>query len=235
MKHGDTLRTAIKYGSVALLSFGVGRLSTHFIESLFEWPRTPEWMDVNATSVVVNGVVALGTCAAVLVALVLAVRQSQQKARDDMGRAKLIAAGVSERLKIIRTRASVALTFVETRGATAKRASFKHYGNSLHRIVPVSLDEIQALAPMNDHCAPKLAAGLERFTLARSYMEALGSGDEETPIDQSTLDFQARMLREAVSLLDDARRTIKASNDSFEFQKSIKNKNEIESATQKTP
>ncbi|MBR8344199.1 hypothetical protein [Burkholderia ambifaria] len=231
MKHGDTLRNAIKYSAATLLSFGVGRLSTRLVESLFEWPHTPEWMDVNATGVVVNGVVALGTCAAVVVALTLAIRQNQQKVRDDMERAKLVAAGVSERLKIVRTRADVALGFVEKKGASAKRATFKTYGESLHRIAPISFDEIQALAPLPNHCAPKIAAGLERFTIARSHIEAVGNASGETSVEQASLNFQARMLREARDLLDDARETVRISNDSFEFHKSLKKQANAETAT----
>ncbi|MCW3581577.1 hypothetical protein [Burkholderia cenocepacia] len=215
------MRTTIKYAAVTLLAFGAGRLSTNLVASLFEWPRTPEWMDVNATGVVVNGVVAVGTCAAVIVALSLAIRQDQQKRNDDLNRAKLAAAGVSERLKIIRTRANVALQFIEGSKAQITNESIKSYVESLDRIRPISLDEIHALAPLPNHCAPKLAAGLERFVLARSFLEAIGEGPDDSR-DDNTLKHQAALLRDARDLLDDARQTIDKSNRVFSFTNSLK-------------
>ncbi|MBN3744639.1 hypothetical protein G3N96_04210 [Burkholderia sp. Se-20373] len=94
MKHRVTLRAAIKYGTVALLSIAVGRLSI----LLITWPHTPQWMDLDATGVVVNGVVAVGTFTAAAVALWAALVEQIKSRNEKLTAARLVAINMSKRL-----------------------------------------------------------------------------------------------------------------------------------------
>ncbi|MCA8492579.1 hypothetical protein [Burkholderia arboris] len=228
MKHGFTLRAVIKYGAITLLSFGVGRLSTHLVGSLFEWPRTPEWMDVNATGVVVNGVVAVGTCAAVVVALAIAVRQNQQKLRDEMNRAKLTAVGATFRLGAARGYILEAIEQVEINSKSNPTLS----NDSLMKIVKILREsdvidwsEIHNLAPLPGNAGAFLACAKDRIHLVIATIEAVinyaGGEDpsEQDPDDLiAALEDAERWLAKAMDICETETKGFAPDDGSIEIQ-----------------
>ncbi|MDF0501603.1 hypothetical protein POK33_12830 [Burkholderia cenocepacia] len=177
MKHRGTLHAAIKYGAVALLSFGVGRLSTYLVGSLFAWPRTPDWMDVDATGVVVNGTVAFGTFTAAFVAIWAALSERRTRMRNDRVIAQLTAAGISTRLDIaadVVSNISEALeTAIETETLTSETAINMREG--IESIPLCTFEEIKCLAPLREHCAALIAAAQDRLHVAAGALNVLST------------------------------------------------------------
>ncbi|WP_343726667.1 hypothetical protein [Burkholderia seminalis] len=210
MKHGVTLRAAFKYGTVALLSFVVGRLST----ILATWPHTPKWMDVDATGVVVNGVVAVGTCAAVIVALFIATRQNQQKMRDDLNRAKLTAVGVTFRLGVARAYIVRAIDDIKSEAKSNSKLS----NESLFEIVRLlkgsdvfDWSEIHNLSSLPGNPAAFLACAKDRIHLLIGAIESVidHPGTESPTVDNADT---------AVLALEDAERWIAKATEICEAQ-----------------
>ncbi|HIE5943647.1 TPA: hypothetical protein ACXN34_001592 [Burkholderia cepacia] len=167
MKHGDNLRAAIKYGTVAVLSFAVGRLST----LLAAWPHTPTWMDVDATGVVVNGMVAGGTCAAVIAALYIASNDKRRKNREAMIEARVTAAMITFRVGT----AIAAVRTVKNAADKALKVGIQHHAISLllaplDTIPRFSASELLSLMPLPSYCAENIAAAYDRILIAIAFL-----------------------------------------------------------------
>ncbi|KWA17367.1 hypothetical protein WL26_03870 [Burkholderia cepacia] len=228
MKHRVTLRTAIKFGAVALLSFEIGRLSTQIIGSMFEWPSKPGWMDVNVAGVIVNGVVAVGTCAAVFVALGIAVRQNQQKLRDELNRAKLTAVGATFRLGAAR---GYILEAIDQVAFNAKSNS-KLSNESLMKLIKILRDsdviewsEIHNLASLPGNAGVYLACAKDRIHLVIATLESVvnyPSGEdpsEQEPDDLiAALDDVERWLAKAFDICETETRGFAPDDGSIELR-----------------
>ncbi|KWA22044.1 hypothetical protein [Burkholderia territorii] len=217
MKHGDTLRTAIKYGTVALLSFAVGRLSA----LLATWPHTPAWMDVDATGVVVNGVVATGTCAAVIAALYIASSDNRRKNREAMIEARITAATVTFRV-------GTAIAAIRTVKDAAEKAlkddilpkAIPSIAAPLESISRFSSDELLSLMPLPNYCAENIAAGYDRIFIATMFLkkEAEKHASNRSSREQC-FQMVRKSLAEAHEMLTRAGKTLEEST--VEFRKTF--------------
>ncbi|NIE82674.1 MULTISPECIES: hypothetical protein [unclassified Burkholderia] len=144
-------------------------------------PRTPEGMDVDATGVVVNAIVAMGTVAAAAIALYIASSTRRQQTKDTATSAQLTAAGVEPRLATAHMNAESAMIYV----AKASQFFSTSTANSLKEIFEArkeidiadkalsnfefcTFDEIRSLTPLPNNCAMQIEAAQGRIKAAQS-------------------------------------------------------------------
>lgn len=181
---------------VALLFFFFGRFSTQFIGSLATWPPKPDWMDIEATGVVVNCVVAAGTVAAAWIALHIALGSRRKQINDDRVAAQLTAAGAAPRLENSRSKTANVLEIVSTARQLLEASSEpsretlaelrRHASDAsaiLNGVSYCTFDEIRSMASLPGNCAMQIEAAQGRVRVANSSLEEIGQVYEKLLAD----------------------------------------------------
>ncbi|KVP77510.1 hypothetical protein WJ92_02725 [Burkholderia ubonensis] len=134
-------------------------------------------MDVDATGVVVNGAVAVGTFTAAFVAVWAALSERRKRKRDDLIVGRLVAAGVTARLDIaadVIANIGQALGIaIETDTLTSQTAGDMR--DSIASIPPFTFEELKCLAPLRGNCGALIAAAQDRLHIAAGALNVLAA------------------------------------------------------------
>ncbi|WP_144030069.1 hypothetical protein [Burkholderia sp. AU16741] len=169
---------------------------------------------------------AISTCAAVVVALGISLRDGRLRIRDELLQGKLNAAGTSARLRVAQSYVSVCLDFVRNpESQNAGESKFNLHANLLTQCPVISNDEIRGLAFLPNNCGARIAAAFDRIHLAREFMNRLtemAAPPANNTNRQSDLEFAAKQLAEAYGLLEDAGTTVSQAARSLGLHSSFK-------------
>jgi hypothetical protein len=187
------------------------------VKPQYAWlPKTPVGMDVDATGVIVNGAVALGTFAAAAVALWAAFSDRRTRKKNERVVARLTAAGVVDKLKTIHGATNTARDlrqrlYVEDRYPTASPL-----GRFLKGIDLCTFEEIASMSGLPDNCAMKIAYAQGKIRLAASLCEQvppsnnLKIGDELLSKADDALAAAQAWLESAVAICEHATKDLVA-------------------------
>ncbi|WP_321789441.1 hypothetical protein [Paraburkholderia sp. J94] len=138
-------------------------------------PETPAGMDVDATGVVVNGAVAIGTFAAAAAAVWAALSERRKRKREDLVVGRLTAAGIASRLDIAAdVMSSISAAFndaMEIGVLTLENANNMRAG--VESIPRCTFDEIKSMVPLRGDCAALIAAAQDRLHVAAGTLHVL--------------------------------------------------------------
>lgn len=127
----------------------------------------------------IDAAAALGSCAAAVIALWIALRQSSKEARQDMEVARLHAssmiAGLQRTLDQVSS-ANARMAFAEM---NRLRSDFSIVRKRLDSLAKrPSIDELKALAPLPNQCASRIARAFDHVALARERLTEFFSFSE---------------------------------------------------------
>ncbi|WP_258897528.1 hypothetical protein [Burkholderia glumae] len=193
------------------------KIATAPAKPQYAWlPKTPIGMDVDATGVVVNGAVALGTFAAAAVALWAAFTDRRTRKKNERVVARLTAAGVVDKLKTIHAKTNMARhlrqhIYIEDRYPTASPM-----GRLLKSIDLCTFEEIASMSGLPDNCAMKVAYAQGKIRLAAALCEQvppsnnLAIGDELLNKADDALASAQAWLESAVAICEHATKDLVA-------------------------
>ncbi|MDN7895855.1 hypothetical protein PPH94_008460 [Burkholderia cepacia] len=177
------------------------------VKATYSLPETPVGMDVDATGVVVNGAVAVGTFTAAFVALWAALSEQRKRKRDDMIVGRLTAAGVATRLDIaaqVTCNISAAFqTAIATAMLTPEMALSMREG--IETIPPFSFEEIKCLSPLRGDCAVLIAAAQDKLHVATGTLHQLTISENSRGDMMIHQDLAGKALRESSILFTRAK------------------------------
>ncbi|WP_155636809.1 hypothetical protein [Burkholderia gladioli] len=154
----------------AFTAFFVGRISNDFFDKLFSWPHAPDWIDLDATGIVVNGLVALGTFIAAWVALWATQSERRRREQADSIAGSLAAANAVDTLRNLLYRVEHALRISDIvyseRFITAQRIRV-----ALRDSKFLDDDTVRGMTPLDQDCAIQIASAQGRIRLAMQYMD----------------------------------------------------------------
>ncbi|PVX84312.1 hypothetical protein [Paraburkholderia unamae] len=138
-------------------------------------PETPAGMDVDATGVVVNAFVAVGTFVAAAVALWAALSDRRKRNREALVVGRLTAAGIVAKLEeALAITSSVGERFRTAEAAPISVLEFQSMCLSVDSITHITFEEIKCLAPLSGDCASVVAAAQDRLDVVSGALRFLG-------------------------------------------------------------
>ncbi|WP_186247361.1 hypothetical protein [Burkholderia gladioli] len=157
---------------------------------------------------------AIGTCAAVVVALYVASMQNKKTHKDAIALADVIASAIYVRMGMALGNVHAIYDSLTT---YSKQQNFPRKvlvatADILGNITPLTHEDIQTLIPLPNYCAHNLASAFDRIKIAERVLRtayAISDGDED--VSSEKLYFACNALREATVMLERATQTIQLS------------------------